>query len=328
MAPAPPLAAAPLRQVLRAHGLAPAGPVPVPPREVTPRVLAVETTAGPVAVKVFAPDQRAQAQAECAMLLHLRGHGAGDYRVQQLVMPRSSPPPLVLAGHAVLVTRWEPGEHRPYQAIDAAGWLALGRSLAALHRRLDDHPGHGLPDLLDALRAVDPDRERATLEAHRRRATAHQAPGAAAVLELLAERAALFDQRGPRALGAIPHVDPRPIHNDYNVHNYLFSPGEPPLILDWERAGRAPRELEVCRCLAHLPIVAPDHAQAFVDGYLAVRALDPALVRWAAEAAACAHALKHWPVELWLAGAPGAAARVEAMVEIPRALVREAATFD
>jgi Ser/Thr protein kinase RdoA (MazF antagonist) len=312
-----PLSADELEQVLRGHGLPPRA-AGGPPRVVTGRVLHVASAGGELAIKVFAPGQAAQARTEGSLLEHL---GAGDragYRVQRLVRTVDGRVLLELGERRVLVTRWEHGVHRSYREIDADGWAALGRTLAALHLRLDQAPALPLPRWVEGLQGRDLDGDRRTLQEHRRRAAVGDRPGAELVGQLLADRAVLLDRHAARCVAALPDGDDRPIHNDYNVHNYLFHDDGPPTILDWERAILAPREFEVCRCLAHLPLVAPAFAWAFVAGYLERRALDPDLVGWAVDAAVAMHALKHWPVEAWLAGAPGAEDRIAGIAEIVR----------
>lgn len=287
---------------------------------VSARVLRVSTAAGDLAIKLFAADERAVAHVEVTVLAHLQAGLDDDCRVQHLVRTRAGEAWLELGERRVLVTRWEHGFHRAYHEIDPPGWAQLGRTLATLHRRLDA-ARMVLPDALHEIRARDLDRDRELLEEHRRRAASSQAAAAPSVRRLLDDRATLLERHAVRCQRTLPTGDTAPIHNDYNVHNYLFHRQGPPTILDWERAVRAPRELEVARCLSHLPLVAPRCAWAFVDGYLERRALDPRRLAWAFDASLRAHALKHWPVELWLAGAPGAAARVHAMAEIVRAFV-------
>lgn len=332
-----PLAAEALAPVLREYGLAlDAAEVP---REVTARVLHLPATAGGLALKVFPADQHAEAHTEASLLAYLvdrerereregRGHG---YRVQPLLRTTTGAPLLSLDSldlldslddRRVLVTRWEPGFHLAYPEIDPPGWQRLGRVLAALHLALDDAPSLPLRSFVADLRARDLDSDRRTLDDHRRRAAASLHPHAPLLQRWLADRTALFDLHAHACQAAAPSTPAdRPIHNDYNVHNYLFHAHGDPTILDWERSILAPRELEVCRCLAHLPLVAPTSAWAFVEGYLSLRALDPDLVPWALQACLTLHALKHWPVEPALAGAPGSAERLGGQAEIVRAFV-------
>lgn len=320
-----PLSRDELDRVLRGYGVAPDGERGC--RVVTARVGHVRGAAFELAIKVFSAEQHAQARAESSLLAALEGHGRGGYRVQRPRRTARGELLLPLDQRRVLVTEWEHGVHRSYREIDAAGWAELGRTLAALHLRLDAAPVLPLPSLVGALRERELDDDRRRLEAHRQRvrgsgrASAQIAHTAQTVQRLLDDRAALLERHGPRARANAPSGDERPIHNDFNVHNYLFHDHGPPTILDWERAVLAPREYEVCRCLNHLPLVAPEHAWAFVRGYLERRSLDPALVAWAFDAAIATHALKHWPVEAWLAGAPGAEEQIAGLAAIARAFV-------
>lgn len=326
-----PLAAEALAPVLREYGLAlDAAEVP---REVTARVLHLPATAGGLALKVFPADQHAEAHTEASLLAYLvdreregRGHG---YRVQPLLRTTTGEPLLSLdsldGDRRVLVTRWEPGFHLAYPEIDPPGWQRLGRVLAALHLALDDAPSLPLRSFVADLRARDLDSDRRTLDEHRRRAAESPLPHAPLLQRLLADRTALFDLHAhacqAAALSLATTPADRPIHNDYNVHNYLFHAHGDPTILDWERSILAPRELEVCRCLAHLPLVAPASAWAVVEGYLSLRPLDPERIPWAMQACLTLHALKHWPVEPALAGAPGSAERLGGQAELVRAFV-------
>jgi aminoglycoside phosphotransferase (APT) family kinase protein len=316
------LTPAALDAVLRGHGL----PLHdyAPPRAVSARVLHLPSAAGGLAIKVFSAAEHAEATTEAALLTYL-GQAplavAGAHRVQQRVRPLGDEALLSLGDRRVLVTRWEEGFHLAYHEIEATGWFVLGRVLAALHLDLDQAPPLPLRSLVAELRARDLDEDRRTLDEHRRRATDGPHPRVPLLRRMLDDRTALFDLHAHACQAAAPIADDRPIHNDYNVHNYLFHDDGAPTILDWERAVLAPRELEVCRCLAHLPLVAPASAWALVEGYLSLRALDPDLVPWAMQACALIHALKHWPVEPALAGAPGAAERIAGMAEIVRAFV-------
>jgi Ser/Thr protein kinase RdoA (MazF antagonist) len=185
-----------------------------------------------------------------------------------------------------------------------------------------------LPSLLGELRARSLEADHRLIDEHRRYAEASGRPDAALVVQILAARAVLLERHAERSRAALPSGDDRPIHNDFNVNNFLFHAGGPPTFLDWERAMNAPREYELCRCLSHLPLVAPSHAWALVDGYLQRRSLRPELVRWALDVAVSTHALKHWPVELWLAHEPGSAERLPSLAEIVRALVEGAGELE
>lgn len=323
-----PLASEALTEVLRAYGLVRRDAAP--PRVVTVRVLHVESTGGAVAIKVFPAEQHAAATTEAALLAYLE-HApqarAGARRVQLLRRTLAGDTLLPLGERRVLVTRWEDGFHLAYHEVATTGWLMLGRSLAAIHLDLDhvdldDAPAPvSLRSFVDDLRACDLDEDRRTLDAHRRRAAACSHPHAPLLRRMLDDRTALFDLHAHACQATAPTGRDHPIHNDYNVHNYLFHAHGAPTILDWERAILAPRELEVCRSLAHLPLVAPASAWAFVEGYLSLRALDPERLPWAMQACALVHARKHWPVEPALAGVPGAAERIAGMAEIVRSFV-------
>lgn len=117
-------------------------------------------------------------------------------------------------------------------------------------------------------------------------------------------RRALLDAYGERAREGVPRQQ-RPIHNDYNVHNYLFRDDAPRIILDWEASVGAPREYEVVRCLDR-PLVRPNAARRFLNGYMSQRPLERAKIRWAIDATLTMHALKHWPVRAWIDGKPKA----------------------
>lgn len=329
-----PLSSGALDEVLAGYGLTRApGDAP---RVVTGRVLHLPTTAGGLALKVFPAHEHAAATTESSLLAYLVGAPrarAGAHRVQPLLVTRTRATLLPLGERRVLVTRWEAGFHLAYHEIDTTGWLLLGRILAAIHLDLDrPHddapPLPSLPSFVADLRARDLSTDRRALDDHRRRAAACPLPHAPLLRRMLDDRTALFDRHAHAAQAAAPTAPARPIHNDYNVHNILFHERGAPTILDWERAVLAPRELEVCRCLAHLPLVAPASAWALVDGYLSARALDPDVVPWAMQACRLLHALKHWPVEPALANAPGAAARIAGMAEIVRAYVEQAPALD
>ncbi|MBI5517610.1 MAG: phosphotransferase [Deltaproteobacteria bacterium] len=272
---------------------------------------------GARAVKLYSTAERGRARWEARLLRHLEG-GAG-YRVQALVATVDGEDVLEHPDGSVLVTRWEDGASRDYTEITRPGWEALGRTLAALHRRLDK--GIEAPEDLrlgPRLRALDPEAERRVLERHLGEARGRNSPVAVALLEA---RSALLEAHGARARDRFPTgSDARPGHNDYNQHNYLFPARGGVLILDWERALGVPREYEVVRSLHHLPWAAPARARRFWDAYRAVRSLDPQRLPWALDAALTEHATKHWPVEKWLRGDPGSAERLAALAPVVTAL--------
>jgi len=162
-----------------------------------------------------------------------------------------------------------------------------------------------LPRLSARLFARDLDAERRTLEAHAE-AVALREPSPV-LARYFAERRRLLDERGPRVSGArLLRGGEQPIHNDYNQHNYLFSDGERPLIVDWEKAIAASREFEVVRCLSLVPLTAPALAHAFLDGYRVCEPLDRDALGHAVDLCFVEHALKHWPTQAWLRGEPWA----------------------
>ena len=286
-------------------------------RRVSARVWRAQTPEGAVALKCF--DDPRVAEVEAGLLGHLQGGGGGLYRVQELVRGPCGSPCLEVEGRRVMVTRWSEGEHRGYRDIDARGWAALGRGLAALHLRLDSAPRiAGLASLSEGLQGCSLEVERARIV--RQRVDLEALGVSAAVLSCLEDRLVLLDDHLGPCLASWPAGASSPIHNDYNVHNFLFGRVGPPAILDWDRAVRAPRAYEVVRCLNHLPIEAPSLARAFAGAYLEVRPLDPEVLTWAVHAALVSHGLKHWPVELMLEGAEGAGDRLIATGEVVRAL--------
>ena len=206
------------------------------------------------------------------------------YRVQALVHTRDGALYVEEAGAAYLVTRWRDGTKKLYTAITAPEWHALGSQLAALHERLD-----GFAEPLPRLSARTFD-----LAAERRAIVDH--PRGAELAGYFAARLSMLDRFGERGTRP-PPGDERCIHNDYNMHNYLFDGELPPIILDWEGAIAALREYEVVRCMNHLPIVAPAHATAFVDGYRSVRPLAREALRWAVDRSLFEHSIKNWPLD-------------------------------
>ncbi len=283
--------------------------------DVSDNVVQVATPRGEFAVKLFVAADVERAEREAALLAALVGADP-RYRVQTIVPTTDGAPFARTTEGAVIVTHWLRGEKKQYTTIAEHEWRALGSQLAALHLRLDAFE-RSLPRASEL--AIDLDAERAALEASRSRAAAKDAARAPAIGSYLDARLALLDTRGERGLRA-PTGPERPIHNDYNQHNYLFDGELPPMILDWEGAIAAPREYEVVRCLNHLPLVAPAHATAFVDGYRSVRPLEREALRWAVDRALLEHAIKSWPLELWLAGLPGAERHLAGSSEVVHAL--------
>jgi Ser/Thr protein kinase RdoA (MazF antagonist) len=267
--------------------------------------------AGELALKLFGDPSRARLEA--ALLAHLDGADP-RYRVQKLVA-------LVDRGEeSLLLTRWEPGVFKPYEEISEHEWAQLGTELAALHLRLDEGELPPMESFAERIRARDLTRERERLASER--------SDDVELRRHFAERLLLFDERAARCRAALPEAPEKPIHNDFNQYNYLFNENMPPVILDWERAISAPREYEVVRCLNQLPLVAPAYARRFLDGYRAVRPLDPARLAWAVDAALTEHAVKQWPVERARRGDPGAAEFLRATIRMVSTLVAGRAQLD
>lgn len=271
------------------------------------RVTRVATADGEVAVKRFAAADAELAEREAALLVHLESHDP-RYRVQAVV--RAPGGALVWRDDnaRVLVTRWVDGRFKPYTEITRDEWRALGRELAALHDRLATF-ARPLPRLSEALAARDLDAERAELAELRARAVARRPR----LADHFDARVRLLDACAATPMPADPEL---PIHDDFNQFNYRFDGTLPPVILDWEGAIGAPREYEVVRCLAHLPLVEHEIADAFVAGYRGERALDPARLAWAVDAMLVHHALKRWAFDRWLAGADEPDAAVLGNVEL------------
>jgi Ser/Thr protein kinase RdoA (MazF antagonist) len=171
-----------------------------------------------------------------------------------------------------------------------------------------------LPRLSAKIRSRDLAAERNLLLQERARADSDE------LRQYFDDRLVLFEERAGLALSSFPDGIERPVHNDYNQYNYLFDVTPPPIILDWDRAIAAPREFEVVRCLNHLPVVASESARRFLDAYRGVRPLDQRRLAWAVDAALTEHALKHWPVERWRRGEPGASEQLSGTMALVRAL--------
>jgi Ser/Thr protein kinase RdoA (MazF antagonist) len=287
------------------------------------RVLRAATPIGEVAIKVF--EDIATARLESALLAHLAPPDPRA-RVQRLVFTAHGEPLCTGDFGAAIVTHWEAGVTKPYDEITAVQWHVLGRSLGALHERLDDFDEMPVR-WSQRFAARDMAKERHDVEAARAVVMAKDPSRAPMLSGHLDDQLSLIDRHVERA-SRMPPVDELPIHNDYNQNNYLFDGRDPPLILDWDRAIAAPREFEVVRCLNHLPLVAPVHASAFVEGYLMVRDLNIDVLRWAVDAALIEHALKRWPLERWLRGEPGSDAQLTSVIAMVRTLARGACALD
>lgn len=301
MAPANPLPAA---YDLRLHGEG---------QRVTERVSRWRSDAGDIAIKTFSAADRDRGVHEAGMLAFLGQAPAGvatdalpGFRVQTLVRTAGGDAWADRDGGCILVTRWEAGDFRSYDTYSPTEWAALGRSLAALHLRLDAMTEASVGTLSTRLGRIDPAAERIRLESPKAALPAHPRIDAAWLATYLAACRRMLDACYPGAIAAFPVDDAqRPIHNDYNQHNYLFDGTLPPRIIDWEASIGAPREFEVVRCLNHLPLQAPALARSFLDAYQTVRPLYAARMRWAVDTSCLMHATKHWVLDGWLDGRPG-----------------------
>jgi len=279
-----------------------------------------------LAIKFFMPGEDAMARAEAALLAHVGATPNPHYRAQRLLRTRAGEPLLDVDGLLVLVTAFQEGTQHRYHELNDEHWRALGCALAALHTTLDTAT-FSLPSLQDKLATLDvlSELERLTKD----QAAAEARDDGAVFVDFFSDRAWLVRERGPRCLSRLYDIQTwAPIHNDYNENNYLFVDGMPPFILDWDRALCAPREYDVVRCLNHLPLVAPASALAFLAGYRQLRPLDPRLLQWSVDAALVSHAVKHWPVERWLKGEPGAHEWLLAVAKMVRVLTSRRRELD
>lgn len=290
------------------------------------RVTRVSSPRGELAVKRFTAADVELANREAGLLTVLAPIDP-RYRVQSLMQTRDAAAfAFVEDDAAVLVTHWCRGSMKVYTDIAEAEWHALGTELGALHRRLTTFTGW-LPRASELV--VDLTAEREKITGIRGRVASREPARSAEIGRYLDARLALLDAYGER--GATPPPGPEhAIHNDYNQYNYLFDGTLPPIILDWEGAIAAPQAYEVVRCLNHLPLVAPTHATAFVNGYRSVRPLDRDTLRWAVDRCLLEHAIKSWPLEQLLAGTSRAEQALAGSMEVLLALhagVRELARF-
>lgn len=280
-------------------------------RRVTDRVWRWRTDAGEVAVKAFDQAEAAQGRQEAALISFLGARPDPAYRVQTLVATTDGAPWSDLGDQRFIVTRWEAGDYRSYDRYTDLDWAALGRCLAALHRRLDQAGPSPLETLSRRLARIDADAEL------QRFATAAVGGLDEPVARYVATCRELFTTCHPLALANMPVDDPQhAIHNDFNQFNYLFGAGLPPLIIDWESSIGAPREFEVARCLNHLPLQSPALASAFLAGYLAARPLHAGRMRWAVDVACLMHATKHWVLQGWIERRPGYDERLHGAMEM------------
>lgn len=289
--------AATFDEIRDAYGLGRGGP----PAQVSERVWHLPTDSGAgVAVKRYAGEHHARAVKETAVLAHLETHRDTRFHVQTLKRTRSGESLWSGQNSHAMLTRWEVGQFKTYDTFSPAEWDALGASLAALHVSLEQLHLPSLDTIHARLISIDADAVRGSLldALDRADANAAAAPNLRRYVDLALR---MLDRYYPGSIEAFPADDPQhPVHNDYNQFNYLFTGTLPPLILDWEASIGAPREYELVRCLNHLPLEAPDRAEAFVRAYQRVRPVNPANIAWAVDAACLQHALKLWIVQGWL----------------------------
>lgn len=276
-----------------------------PAQRVSQRVWRLPAAQGDLAVKCYdRASQAERATREARVLAHLNQHRDSRFRVQALRLTRDGAALLSLSQTELMVTDWDSGDFRAYDRYTRADWAALGESLAALHCSLDSLAWPELETLGARLKHIAVDEIRHGIQ-HDLQAL----PGVSSQRDIDRRRVQdyadtclrMLDRHYPGSVDDFPADDPqRPIHNDYNQFNYLFGPTLPPLILDWEAAIGAPREYEVVRCMNHLPLEAPDLADAFVRAYVRVRPLRPQAIAWAVDAACLQHAIKRWVLTGWL----------------------------
>ena len=220
-----------------------------------------------------------------------------------------------------MVTRWFEGTSLPYEQIDTDGWTVLGRSLAGLHKRLEGFECSAAETLSEQFLTLSLSDEHARIVRDRIALSSLRVPEEAITLQ--DARIRLLEEHLEPCVTRWPKSPPQLIHNDYNVHNYIFGDNGELAVIDWDRALFAPKEYEVVRCLNHLPLQAPSLASAFLLGYRETMRLDEEVLDWAVHAAMVAHASKHWPSELALAGAPAAIERLVALENIVSRLAED-----
>ncbi|MCA8425749.1 aminoglycoside phosphotransferase [Burkholderia seminalis] len=290
------------------------------PRRVSERVWHLPADGGDMAVKLYASEHHVRAAKEAAILAHLETHGDTRFHVQTLKRTTDGDPLWTGQHSHALLTRWEAGQFRTYDTFSPAEWDALGASLAALHLGLEQFHLPSLDTIRARLAAIDVDAvRRSLLDALNRSRSNDNAANLRRYVDLALR---MLDRYYPGSLDAFPADDPQyPIHNDYNQFNYLFTGRLPPLILDWEASIGAPREYELVRCLNHLPLEAPQRAEAFVRAYQRVRPVNPARIAWAVDAACLQHALKLWVVQGWLDDPARFASHLSGAVTMAAAMV-------
>lgn len=290
-------------------------------RRVGERVWRLQTDRGDVAVKQFGADGSLAARHEAKLLEHLADRSDSRFRVPTLVATASGDALCVTTDSSLLLTHWESGVFKTYDRFTPLEWAALGRSLAALHLRLDDLELSALPTLRAKIQSLDVEGERSAIGLDLARLPESASIDAGRLRQYLERCLRMIDLYYPGSMQGFPGDDPqRPIHNDYNQFNYLFGDPLPPLILDWETSIGAPREFEVVRCLNHLPLEAPESARTFMQAYLCERPLRGEVLAWAVDAAGLMHALKHWILRGWLEERPNFESRLEGAIRITSVL--------
>ena len=262
----------------------------------------------------------ALATKESSILLHLAG-GAPVCKVQELRRCTNGDALATTDLGPMMVTLWLEGTSLPYEQIDSDGWAVLGRSLADLHKRLEGFASGATEKLSEQLLTLRLKDERARIVRDRKALHSLRVPEEAITLQ--DARLRLLEKHLEPCVSRWPKTPSQLIHNDYNVHNYIFGDNGELAVIDWDRAIVAPKEYEVVRCLNHLPLKSPSLASAFLLGYRETMCLDDGVLDWAIHAAMVAHASKHWPNELALAGAPAAIERLVALEKIVSRLAED-----
>ncbi len=255
----------------------------------------------------------ALATKESSILLHLAS-AAPQCNVQKLQRCENGGALAATDLGPMMVSLWIDGASKPYDTIDTGGWKVLGTTLGALHQALADMSTDSVGSLSYGLSSLDLNEERARLVQDQEALRSLGAPSEA--LTLQDARLHLLEKHLGHCGAAWPGGGGQIIHNDYNVHNYIFGDNGNVSVIDWDRSVVAPREYEVVRCLNHLPLKSPSLACAFLAGYSELVSLDPGLLEWAIHASLVSHASKHWPTEMALAGAPSSMERLVALEKI------------
>ncbi len=261
------------------------------------------------------------AEKEACILLHL-AKAAPACQVQKLHRCMNGETLASTALGPMMATRWIDGASKPYDQIDKQGWALLGRSLASLHLVLESFQSEATENLSQQLRVLDFDSERTRILRDRDALRSKGVPEQAVALQ--EARLRLLEANLEPCVSAWPQDGAQLIHNDYNVHNYIFDDDGELHVIDWDRALFAPREYEVVRCLNHLPLESAALASGFLAGYRELGSLDDEVLKWAVHAAMVSHACKHWPTELALAVAPGGVERLIALEPIVNRLDQDA----